>query len=508
VERRGAAFARLFEAVHEGVYIGTIGPDATTTFAANPYLKLIFGYGSETAEPDVRPFEHSRFVDPQARTALLERLSSDGAVSDYLVRLRRADNTAVWVELTARADQSDPDGNIRIEALVRDVSERKKLDDETRDLYHQLLQAEKMAALGQTISGVAHELNNPLATILSWADRLSHRPAIDDSVRRGLETILNESERAARIVRNLLTFARKRQTTRAMVDLNHIVRETLALRAYDQRVSNISVIDALAAGLPQVFADGHQIQQVLLNLVINAEQAMLSANGRGVLVARSWHNADQESVVLEINDDGPGIPEALQPKIFDPFFTTKEVGQGTGLGLTVAYAIVQEHGGRIRLESREGGGASFFIELPVSGKLPATVASEKKLAPAAAKAIADASILVVEDEAALATAVVDALHDAGYVADWAPDGEQALARVNAKAYDLVICDVKMPKLDGMAFYRSLLDASPALARRVVFVTGDVAGTAAEKFLNESGCVWLAKPFRLGDLLRAVRESLG
>ena len=184
-----------------------------------------------------------------------------------------------------------------MEALVRDVSERKKLDDETRDIYHQLLQAEKMAALGQTISGVAHELNNPLATILSWAERLSQRTGLEDPVRRGLETILGESERAARIVRNLLTFARKRQTTRAMVDLNQVVRETLALRAYEQRVSNITVIDALAAGLPQVFADGYQIQQVLLNLVINAEQAMLSANGRGILVVRTWHDADQESVV-------------------------------------------------------------------------------------------------------------------------------------------------------------------------------------------------------------------
>src|SRR5207249_3292113 len=137
---------------------------------------------------------------------------------------------------------------------------------ETRDIYHQLLQAEKMAALGQTISGVAHELNNPLATILSWAERLSQRKALDDTTRSGLETILGESERAARIVRNLLTFARKRQTTRAMVDVNAIVRETLALRSYEQRVSNIEVIEALAAGLPLVFADGHQLQQVLLNL--------------------------------------------------------------------------------------------------------------------------------------------------------------------------------------------------------------------------------------------------
>ena len=233
MERRASAFARLFEAVHEGVYIGTIGPASTTTIAANAHLKLIFGYASETAEEDVRPFDSDRFVDPQARAALVTRLGTDGAVSDYLLRLRRADSSAVWIELTARADAPDGTGELRIEALMRDVSERKKLDDETRDLYHQLLQAEKMAALGQTISGVAHELNNPLATILSWAERLSQKATTDDGMRRGLETILNESERAARIVRNLLTFARKRQTTRAMVEINHVVRETLALRAYD-----------------------------------------------------------------------------------------------------------------------------------------------------------------------------------------------------------------------------------------------------------------------------------
>jgi two-component system NtrC family sensor kinase len=506
VDTRAAAFARLFEAVHEGVYIGTIGPDVTATVAANPHLKLIFGFGSETPETEIRPFDAERFVDPQARVALLERLANDGAVADYLLRLRRADQTSVWVEVTGRAEAAGASGTLRIEALIRDVSERKKLDDETRDLYHQLLQAEKMAALGQTISGVAHELNNPLATILSWAERLSQKPTVDLSVRRGLDTILSEAERAARIVRNLLTFARKRQTTRAMVDVNQVVRETLALRSYEQRVTNISVIDALAAGLPQVFADGHQVQQVLLNLIINAEQAMLSAHGRGVLVMRTWHDAEQEAVILEINDDGPGIPEQLQPKIFDPFFTTKDVGQGTGLGLTVAYAIVQEHGGRIRLESTPGRGASFYVELPITGtKLqPQPIARFRK---PDLEALSGASILVVEDEPALAAAVTDALRDAGYVVDRAGDGEEALTRVRAQMFDAVICDLKMPRLDGKAFYARLRDAAPTLRKRVIFVTGDVAGTDADAFLRESGCRWLGKPFRLADLLGVVREVL-
>jgi signal transduction histidine kinase len=508
VDKRAAAFARLFEAVHEGVYIGTLGPDETSTIAANPHLKLIFGYGNEASESDVCPFDGSRFVDPRARGALLERLTNDGAVNNYLLRLRRADGTAVWVELTARADPPAADGTVRVEALMRDVSERKKLDDETRDLYHQLLQAEKMAALGQTISGVAHELNNPLATILSWAERLTARDQLEDPVRRGLDTILSESERAARIVRNLLTFARKRQTTRAMVDINQVVRETLALRAYEQRVSNVIVFDALAAGLPQVFADGHQIQQVLLNLIINAEQAMLSTKGRGTIVVRTWHDAKHETILLEINDDGPGIPDDLQPKIFDPFFTTKEVGQGTGLGLTVAYAIVQEHGGRIRLESKSASGASFFIELPVSGaKIPALPVAHPPLARPAEPA-RNASVLVVEDEAALANAVTDALGDAGYAPTHAADGEHALELVTERSFDAVICDLKMPRMDGKSFYRKLAASKPELAKRVIFVTGDVAGTDAEAFLEESGCMWLAKPFRLGDLLRAVREILG
>jgi two-component system NtrC family sensor kinase len=503
---RATAFARLFDSVQAGVFIGSLaaGDQEGSTIAANPHLRLMFGYGPDVPESDVMPFAPARFADAAARAAFLERISTDSAVTDYLLRMRRLDGSAMWVEVTARIEREGRGAALRIEALLRDVSKRRKLDDQSRDLIQQLLQGEKMAALGQTISGVAHELNNPLATILSWAERLSGRN-LDEAARRGVDVILGEAERAARIVRNLLTFARKRQSTRAMMDLNRLVTDTLAIRADQQRGSNVTVITALASGLPQIFADRHQIQQVLLNLVVNAEQAMLSAHGRGSLVIRTWHDSEHEAVALEVSDDGPGVPADVKTKIFDPFFTTKEVGKGTGLGLTVAYAIVQEHGGRIRVES-PGVGASFVVELPVSGT-PDVAAKAPSPAAPSMEAVRGASVLVVEDERALAEAVVEALSDAGLKVDHAGDGEEALARVRQKPYDVVICDLKMPRVDGMTLYRAIAAATPALARRVIFVTGDVAGTDAERFLGDSGCRWLAKPFRLADLLRAVRETL-
>ena len=498
------ALTRFFDFVHEGIYFGTLHGDVDTTIAANPHLKLMFGHPPEADAAAVRPFEPERFVDSDARAAFFERLARDGTVSDYVLRLRRADDTPFWVEVTAHVDTNSGNDGRQLRALIRDVSERRRLQDQGRDLYHQLLQAEKLAALGQTVSGVAHELNNPLATILTWSERLSNR-TLDDVTKRGIEAILSESERAAKIVRSLLAFSRKRHTTRAQIDLNQVVRETLALRAYDQRVSNVRTIDALATGLPHVFADPHHVKQVLLNLIINAEQAMLARNGYGTLVTRTWYDEEHGAVMLEINDDGPGIPADVQARIFDPFFTTKTVGTGTGLGLTVAYALVQEHGGQIRIESEPGHGASFFVEFPTDGTI--SNASSSGTPQAASIDTGGLHVLVIEDEPSLATAVSEALTDAGFRVDRASDGREAIGQIANQAYDLLICDLKMPKMDGPELYRRIQDTAPALARRMVFVTGDVAGTDAERFLEETRCRWLAKPFRLEDLLRVAREVI-
>ena len=237
---------------------------------------------------------------------------------------------------------------------MRDVSERRKFEDQGRASQPSAIAGGEDGGVGSDRVRRGARAEQPARHDPDVGGAAWQRGRSTPDTKRGLETILSESERAAKIVRNLLTFARKRDTTRALVDLNGIVRETLALRAYEQRVSNVTTLEALASGLPQVFADPHQVTQVLLNLIINAEHAMLTANGRGTLIARTWYDDANEVVLLEINDDGPGVPEEVQMKIFDPFFTTKAVGKGTGLGLTVAYAIVQEHGGHIRVTSTPG----------------------------------------------------------------------------------------------------------------------------------------------------------
>src|SRR5436309_11821519 len=235
---------------------------------------------------------------------------------------------------------------------------RKRLDQATQ----QLIQAEKMTALGELVAGVAHEVNNPLASIMGYTQLILTRE-ISGDVRRRLEIVFSEAERAGRIVRNLLAFARKQPPEKRCLGLNGIVEKTLELNTYHLRTNQIELEKDLASDLPMTMLDFHQIQQVLINLLNNAEQAMLEA-GRGGKI-RFVTRQVGERIEARVSDDGPGIEGEIQARIFEPFFTTKKEGKGTGLGLSLCYGIVQEHGGTIRVESQPGKGATFIIELPI-----------------------------------------------------------------------------------------------------------------------------------------------
>ena len=244
-----------------------------------------------------------------------------------------------------------------------------------REIQSKLLQTEKMAALGQLVSGIAHELNNPLTAIMGYAQLLlGHGLSLPQQSEAS--KVFQEAERARRIVKNLLYFVRENKPERTRVDLNEIVERTLALRGYELRVENIVVECSLETGLPETMADAHQLQQVVLNLLVNAEQALLGDRGSGHVWIRTRCAAGGR-IALEVSDDGPGIAPSIASRVFDPFFTTKPAGVGTGLGLSIVYGIVQQHGGDVNLESLRGSGAKFVIELPMASSL-----TEQAVAPA------------------------------------------------------------------------------------------------------------------------------
>jgi signal transduction histidine kinase/CheY-like chemotaxis protein len=394
-------------------------------------------------------------------------------------------------------------------AMASDVSKAiEQLDaqrSQTRLVQERLLQSEKMSSVGQLVSGVAHELNNPLTGIMGFAQLLLLRE-LDETSRRQVETIYAEAERASKIVSNLLTFARRRKAQKEPSELNTLIERVLELRNYDLRVRNIDVSLDLDPSLPSTLVDANQIQQVFLNVIINAEQAMLTNGGEGTL--RIQTRGRDGAVLVSFQDSGPGMSAETMRRIFDPFFTTKEAGEGTGLGLTISYGIIEEHGGRIWAESRGGRGTTFFIELPVvNGAVPSPAANEPSREPAASSPVGHRRILVVDDEESIQKLLTGVLEMDGHEVHLAGNGREALRKVKEQAFDLVITDIKMPVMSGTELYERLREEGSPLARRVVFITGDTVAPETRSFLQTVDNAVLAKPFRLRDVRETVRKAL-
>jgi two-component system NtrC family sensor kinase len=334
--------------------------------------------------------------------------------------------------------------------------------------------------------------------------QLLMRADCSDKMKGDLEKIHKEAVRCQKIVQNLLTFARRHAPERSVVQINDVLAATLELRAYQLKVDNIEVVSEVDSTLPETLVDFHQIQQVFINIINNAHQAMLDAHGRGRLVLRTERAGD--SIRVSFTDDGPGIPEEKVGKIFDPFFTTKEPGKGTGLGLSLSYGIIRDHEGRILTCAAPGGGAMFIVELPI--RQPAAGTSLQAPAPTPrAPGVSRKRILIVDDEEVILELLGAILQAEGHEVDTARNGRVAIEKVKAGHFDLIISDLKMPDLGGQGLWESIRAIDPDLSRRMIFSTGDTVNPTTLAFFRKAGNPVLSKPFRIEEVDQTIRRAL-
>ena len=373
---------------------------------------------------------------------------------------------------------------------------------ETRRMHDRLVQSEKLTAIGQLIAGVAHELNNPLASVLGFADYLIESGDAPPHMAEPLRVIQQEAQRAAAIVKNLLTFARRQERARQLLPVGTVLERVIALLRNQLLALRVEIELTVDDGLPEVDGDANQLLQVFLNIVNNAAQA-IAASGRpegGHIAVHARRRLD--GVAVDVRDDGPGIPEELHQRVFEPFYTTKADGEGTGLGLSICLGIVKEHGGRITLESHPGAGATFTVELPAGQAVLPAAAAPAGPPPASGR------ILLVDDEPHILHYMRATLTAWGHEVDVAADGEEASARARAGSYDLIITDVRMPNLGGRELYERLRRDAPSIADRVVFATGDTVRDDTMAFLERAGRPVLHKPFKLAELRQVLAATLG
>ncbi len=378
--------------------------------------------------------------------------------------------------------------------------QNEQLETKVRERTQQLLQAEKLATLGELIAGIAHELNNPLSAVVGHAQLL--RMGEDDPKKAArAERIVEAAQRATRIVRNFLTVVRKHRPEQLAVSVNELIDKTLELLAYQLRVGNIQVETALAPDLPQIAGDPHQLQQVILNLLTNAVQAIAGGRGHGKLRIATELGSDRSTIRITVADDGPGIAREHLSQLFEPFFTTKPPGVGTGLGLALVRGIVTEHGGTITVESTPGQGATFVITLPVTAPPAARPGP-----PAAPTITPGLRVLVVDDEPPLRELVAEALADRKALVQTAASAREALELLGRSPVDVLVLDVRMPGMSGAELWADINRTNPALARRTVFCTGDVVTEEVHVFIEGTGCPVVSKPFELSQFFDAVARA--
>lgn len=396
----------------------------------------------------------------------------------------------------------DFDGQPCFQFFFRELTDRSRLEQ-------QLRQAEKLSSLGQMISGVAHELNNPLAVVKGYLELILSHHELPPKTRGDLEKVARESSRAARLVQNFLAFAREQPAHREMADLNDLIMSVVELRKFDFTVSQVELILDLNKKLSLTSAGPDQIQQLLIILINNSLQAMEKmTSGKRIKISSTEQN---NSIRLLVEDSGPGVPKEIELRIFEPFFTTKEVGAGTGLGLSIAHSIMAEHRGSIHYQPAAMGGAGFVMEFPIVAlKLPEGHSTEAVKIPVPQThtiVSRPEKILVVDDERAIVEMLGEMLNLLGYTPTLCYSAAEALKLIEHTDFNLVLSDIRMPEIDGQRLYRMAAQKNLALSQRFIFLTGDTVSAETKAFLQTVGTPHISKPFHLSSIEEAVTKFL-
>lgn len=415
-------------------------------------------------------------------------------VKDYknysFVEILRKDGLIRKVEING-SKFSIKENDSRIILFMKDRTEEEEMKE-------RLIHSERLSAIGQLVSGVAHEINNPLTSIIGYGQLLL-KEIKESRFKSEIKMIIDEALRASEIVRNLLTFARKYEPKMEMVDIKKLIEETLALKSYDLRVNNIEVVKDFDSELPEILMDPNKMKQVFLNIINNAEQAIkeIHRNGKLKINIRLFSN----KVRIEFSDNGPGMPSENISKIFEPFFTTKTDGKGTGLGLSICYGIIKEHKGEIWAESEIGKGTSIFIEIPIRS---VDVKKEKiKSEEEVYLDLKGKNILIIDDEPSIIDMLSKFFKLQQCSVETCLNGREALKKLIMEPFDFIICDIKMPGIDGIEFYRLLKEKGFSGLDRIIFITGDVINPNTEEFLNSIRNPYLIKPFDFDALKRIL-----
>jgi PAS domain S-box-containing protein len=475
----------------------------------SPRCKEVLGYEVD----DAQHMEFGGRTHPEDLPVVLalykDILSGKQTIASLEIRVRH--KSGDWRRIRFNfSPLSDEKGDIEGVVLSgRDVTDLKRLEE-------QLIQAEKLAAMGQMLAGVAHELNNPLTAILGVTELLRERGTTDEPTKRQLELTHRQARRAARIVQNLLEFARPASPQKKPVDLQTILDRTLQLHEHSLRRNNIQVDFNAQPDLPGVIGDANQLIQVLLNLVTNAEQAIREVRETGRIQIRAGRSGNQ--LTITVQDDGVGIrPEAL-PRIFDPFYTTKRPGGGTGLGLSICMSIIREHGGNIEAESLPAGGSAFTVYLPaatahipesLSGPAESAIVTSSPIPPTS-DSLRGRAVLVLDDEESLRMLLNEGLAARGLRVDSAATTEEALAHLRHSSYDALLCDLHLSAggftVDGRDAARRILEAAGPQKPVLIYMTGDLLESAGGTAGGDDP-ICLQKPFRISDVLGLLSDVL-